>query len=96
MKLFTHPTKAIDYAREGGQALHVFPAYKEPRAPAVFKQYREWGHLIDQNKERLIKTARWLGVRVIKVDREGNRGQHIDLCGKPLERAKALCEAERE
>lgn len=49
-------------------------------------------HLLDANESRLIKTAKRCGVRVIKVSRRGKRGQHIDLCGKPLEKALRECE----
>jgi hypothetical protein len=44
------------------------------------------------NEERLLKTARRLGVRKPRVDRRGELGQHVDLCGKPLERAMKECE----
>lgn len=94
MKLFEdRGVSAVKYALEGGQALHVFPAIKElkHRAPSPFKRTGEWAHLFDQDKERLVKTAKKLGVRVIKVDREGTPMQHIDLCGGPLRKAKALC-----
>jgi len=37
--------------------------------------------------ERLTATARQLGVRRIVVDQEKTEKQHVDLCGKVLERA---------
>jgi hypothetical protein len=85
--------KALEHAAEGGQALHVFPATRElrRRAPLPFKRTDEWGHLFDQDRERLIKTARALGVRVVVVDRRDTPYQHIDLCGGPLRKAMALC-----
>lgn len=94
MKLFTRREirEAKAYALEGGQALHVFPAYKEPNAPICFKQSREWAHLLDQDEERLIKTAKRFGVRKIVVDQQGTERQHIDLCAGPLRKAKARCE----
>ena len=81
--------EAYTYAKEGGQALHLFsdPGVY-PGAPNCFKRSREAAHLFDYNTGRLIATARRLGVRVIKIGRKGSPGQHIDLCGRPLQRAK--------
>lgn len=76
--------KAIDYSLHGGQALHI---HNMNVGHPLFKRYPKIAHLFDMNKNRLIATARRLGVRVIKVEREGADGQHIDLCGKPFERA---------
>ena len=91
MRLFAERQllQAYDYAQQGGQALHLFsdPGVY-PGYPNCFKRSREAAHLIDYNINRLIATARRLGVRVIKVGRKSQRGQHIDLCGKPLQRAK--------
>lgn len=86
----------MDYADAGGQALHVWnPDVREwPEAPSCFKRSgREWGHLLDRDAERLVATACSLGVKVIAVGRRGLRGQHIDLCGRPLRKAKQLCQA---
>jgi hypothetical protein len=89
--------EALLYAAEGGQALHVFPQIASIAAkkttPGVFKRSHFWGHLFDLDKDRLIKTARQLGVRVIEIDREDTPRQHIDLCGQPLNRALARCVA---
>ena len=90
--------KAHDYVAQGGQVLHVWkpPKHGWQGAPACFMRSRKiWGHLLDADKDRLIATARRLGVRVIKVAQEGRRGQHVDLCGKPLQRAIAECEREK-
>ncbi len=83
---------AYDYAAAGGQALHVvhYSGGIYHNAPACFKGTQSFGHLIDADKDRLIATAKRLGVRRIVVSREGQRGQHVDLCGKPLERALEL------
>jgi hypothetical protein len=89
--------EAIAYALEGGQALHRVrnpPESLRARAPLVFRQAKEWAHLIDHDLARLKKTARRLGIRKICVDRVGQRGQHVDLCGEPLR--KAIIEAETE
>jgi hypothetical protein len=96
MKLFYHEEAeaAMDFADEGGQALHVWnPNVREwPEAPTCFKRSgKEWGHLCDMDIDRLVSTARSLGVVVIAVSRRGLRGQHIDLCGGPLRKAKELC-----
>lgn len=61
---------------EGGQALHVYGALPFDSAPAVFKRNKEWAHLFDQDRARLMATTRKLGVRVIVVDHNGRRGQH--------------------
>jgi hypothetical protein len=91
MKLFKERQlkEAYEHAKNGGQALHLFsdPGVY-PGCPNYFKRSREAAHLFDYNIGRLITTARRLGVRVIKVGRKGQRGQHIDLCGSPLIRAK--------
>lgn len=93
MKIFEQPQvhEAEQHALDGHQALHLFDgriADAVPGAPRCFRNRREVGHLFDQDRERLVKTARRLGVRVIFVDRDGMPHQHIDLCGRPLERAK--------
>lgn len=83
---------AYAHAAVGGQALHLMDgwlAHRRPDTPACFKNRGQIAHLFDQDRDRLIKTVRKLGVRVIQVEREGERGQHIDLCGRPLERALA-------
>lgn len=95
MKLF--PTMQIREAREyaavGGQALHMMTGQwaKGWGGPQCFRQADEFAHLFDQDVPRLKATARRLGVRVIVVSRPGTPGQHIDLCGKPLQRAKGEC-----
>lgn len=90
--------EALTCAAEGGQALHVWdpgpePAKTWPKAPAIFLRNRPWAHLFDHDVERLTATARRLGVRQVYIDRKGERGQHVDLCAKPLERALAECAA---
>ena len=80
--------EAKEYSKQGGQALHVHNINSGHR---LFKRYPVIGHLFDADKTRLIATARRLGVRVIKVEREGEEGQHIDLCGKPFEGACQEC-----
>lgn len=88
--------EATAWAMEGQQALHVWEpdGWAEARAaagrpvPACFAKSDLWAHLFDQDRDRLIATARRLGVRVIKVEHQGTRHQHIDLCGGPLRRAR--------
>jgi len=97
MKLFEEREllAAYEHAKRGGQALHLFsnPGLY-PGAPACFKRSKEAGHLFDYDRHRLIRTAKRLGVRNIRVSRLGRQGQHIDLCGMPLENAKAESEGE--
>lgn len=72
MKLFQQNEifKAYAYAAGGGQALHLFDwPGASPGAPRCFKGAKQGGHLIDRNRERLITTAKSLGVRVIKLGR---------------------------
>lgn len=88
--------EAYEYANGGGQALHLHRIVRDRRyAPRCFVAAIDRGeniaHLFDQDAERLIQTARSLGVRTIYVDKAGTRQQHIDLCGAPLRKAVALC-----
>lgn len=97
MKLFQHREvlEAYKYVADGGQALHVWAPLggKWPGAPKCFlKSNKQWGHLMDLDEERLVETAKRLGVKVIKVAQCGRRSQHINLCGKPLEKAIKECE----
>jgi hypothetical protein len=97
IKLFQHneAEAAMDFADNGGQALHLWKPFARdwPEAPFCFKRSAsEWGHLCDMDVDRLVSTARSLGVVVIVVSRRGMRGQHIDLCGGPLRKAKELCQ----
>lgn len=83
--------EAIEYSLIGGTALHVH-VYTAPRgAPSCFRKSanQRMAHLLDQDAERVERLARRFGVRVISVEKRGTRHQHIDLCGKPLERATA-------
>jgi len=98
MKHFTvwEVEEAQDHALEGGQALHTHQIIVDrDKAPACFVQAVDRGediaHLFDQDVIRLVKTVRRLGVRVVVVERRGQRGQHVDLCGQPLKRAIASC-----
>ncbi len=83
---------AIAHSVAGGQALHVFEAINGMPAPGCFRRSKLWAHLFDQDAERLRATARKLGVRVILVHHPKTVKQHIDLCGKPLKCALAMCE----
>lgn len=89
--------EAIAHAAAGGQALHLHRIIVDrKKAPRCFVAAVDRGehiaHLFDLDEVRLIATAKRLGVRVIVVDRPGTDRQHIDLCGGPLRKAKALCE----
>lgn len=91
MKLFQwrEQDAAIAFAREGGQALHVHRFTMNGHK--LFARYWEAGHLFDRNAIRLAATARALGVRVIRIEELGTDRQHVDLCARPLKRAKELC-----
>lgn len=81
MKIFQlcEEAEAIEHALYGGQALHVYPSGH--------------GHLYDQNRPRLWHLARRLGMRIVKVEREGQKRQHVELHGKPFERACEMVDA---
>lgn len=97
MKIFQHREllEAYKYVAEGGQALHLWTKeaikiWKQgapEHIPSCFQKTKRWAHLMDLDKERLVETAKRLGVKVIKVAQKGRRSQHIDLCGKPLDKA---------
>lgn len=76
--------EAKEYAKRGGQSLHL---HNLTAGHPLFRRYKTIAHLFDADKERLVKTAKALGVKVIKVERENEDGQHIDLCGRPLTKA---------
>ena len=102
MRLFAHGQirEAKAHAAAGGQALHLWNPGQGgwPGAPAVFNraagQGKPWGHLFDHNRLRLVRTARQLGVRIVVVANQGEPGQHVDLCGRPLQ--KAIAEASKQ
>lgn len=87
--------KPWEYAADGGQALYVYHPLRWPSAPRVFQREAKvgwpWAYLFDMDAGRLAATARRLGVRVVRIHREGMLGQHVDLCGEPLRRAVQEC-----
>lgn len=86
-----------ELVKAGQQVLHVWtPTLEQRRAarPLVFRQTKLWAHLVDMDFDRLVKTARGLGVERVVVERKGTHLQHVDLCGGPLKRAIARCERE--
>lgn len=96
VKLFTtfEVEPAYAHAAAGGQALHLHQIIPDRKtAPWCFVRAVDAGepiaHLFDQDEDRLTKTCRALGVRVVVVERKGHPGQHVDLCGKPLKKACA-------
>lgn len=93
MKLFQghrQYREALAHVGTGEQSLFLH-AWGGPSRIPCFDGVRIIGKLFDRDRVRLVATARRLGVRVIKVDREGQESQHIDLVGRPLERAKDMC-----
>lgn len=85
----------------GGIAIHLHRIIvNRSKAPKVFVAAIDRGediaHMFDQNLNRLMTTARRLGVRVVRVERKGTKYQHIDLVGSPLARAVAEAERTRE
>lgn len=101
MKIFSdiEIEEAYDYARAGGQALHLHQIIADRnKAPRCFVQAVDRGediaHLFDQDYRRLFETARKLGVKIIVAEGRGTHWQHIDLCGTPLKKAIAMAEKE--
>lgn len=98
MKHFTEREvrEALAYAETGGQALHTHQIIVNwEKAPACFRREvqagRDIAHLFDQDALRLQRTVAELGVKVIVIERYGQPGQHIDLCGGPLKKALTQC-----
>lgn len=91
MKIFLQREirEAYAHALAGGVALHVCQSRGLVRegAPGCFQRSEQFAHLFDQNYDRLIGKAKRLGVRVVRPQHCGTYRQHVDLCGKPLERA---------
>lgn len=86
---------ALAYSRAGGQALHIHRLIPNRKtAPKLFMMAVDAGqdiaHLFDLDAERLIRTAKSLGVKNPRIHRKGDRGQHVDLAGGPLHRAKMI------
>jgi len=73
---------ARTYAAQGGQALHLSGRWIVPGRNAP----TDCAHLFDQDRDRLVETARLLGIHVVKLHGEGAQ-QHIDLWGGALEAA---------
>ena len=72
--------EALNCAMEGGQALYLCTV--------------DSGLLYDQDKFRLKHFARRLGVpNPVRIDCEGRRQQHIELSGKPFDKACAQADA---
>lgn len=90
-------SEAYEYAATGGQALHTHRILNRNLAPKCFVDAVDRGediaHLFDMDAVRLRQTARKLGVKVVRIDREGTPKQHIDLCGAPLRKALELCDS---
>lgn len=87
--------EALIYAAQGGQALHLH-RFVFPNSPGVFRNAvakgQDVAHLFDTDYERLVDTAKALGVRTIVVERRDTVRQHIDLCCGPLKKALAMVE----
>lgn len=81
--------EAIAFAAAGNQSIHLHRIIVDPStAPQCFVDAVNRGeniaHLFDQNESRLVATVKRLGVRVVRIEKRGTDGQHVDLCGGPL------------
>ncbi len=86
-------SEAKAHAMNGGQALHLHRIIVDrSKAPACFVLAVDRGediaHLFDQDVKRLRETVKKLGVKVVVIEHRGTDRQHVDLCGRPLQRAK--------
>lgn len=96
MKLFrrNQTREAIRFSKEGGQSLQPFIktlVFCGGRGD-FFKHPQRAARLFDQNTARLITTIRKFGINTIHVHLVGTDKQHVDLTGKPLERAMRACD----
>ena len=81
---------AMGEADSGMQSLFIHSWVGGPEAPVCFRGLRMIGKLFDNDCVRLEQTAKRLGVKKIKIDRRGKAGQHVDLVGRPLQKAMQL------
>jgi hypothetical protein len=86
--------RALKDSAEGGQSLFTH-AWGLNIGPGCFRGAPVIGKLFDRDARRLEKTARCLGVRIVKIDHSGRPDQHVDLVGTPLNKAIALCRPTR-
>lgn len=93
---FLEIEEAHAHALAGGQALHLHRIVFR-NSPRCFREAvargEDLAHLFDQDKGRLERTARRLGVRIVVVEHPGTPRQHVDLCGRPLQKALDLARA---
>lgn len=78
---------ALAVVAAGEQALFIHP-WGGPSRIRCFNGVREIGKLFDQDKARLVATAKRLGVRKVVIDREDLPEQHVDLVAGPLRKAR--------
>lgn len=84
--------RALAWSAAGGQALHMMTANRiADSAPRPFHGSKYFGHLLDQDTDRLMRTARRFGLRRIFIHHEGEASQHVDLYGSPLQNARRAC-----
>ena len=63
--------------------------------PGCFARAKRYGKVFGPDALELRALSSKLGVRKVIVDREGRKGQHVDLYGEPLRRAEAMVGEER-
>lgn len=77
------------YLRPGEtMVLHIWHPSADERARSIvpFRWAERWAHLFGDDADELVKVAKIFGVRRPFVHRRGLKGQHVDLCGGPLDR----------
>ena len=82
--------QAYEHVAAGGQALHIGVPYlcSDKAQDAV-------AHLLDQDYDRLARTAKGLGIEAIVPEHVGTHRQRIELRGKFLDRAINCAEHQR-
>ena len=91
-----HDARAFAAQSDDNVAVHLHRMLI-PTAPACFVRDIRAGkpiaHVFCRNVTLLQQLARRLGVRIVKIDRPATASQHVDLCGRPLEKLLAELEA---
>ena len=83
--------EAWRWAFRGGQALLVYDdTPKDARGVNLETHKPRWaGRLYDRKRERLIETAKRLGLPFVFFDHAGTNKQSVKLYGEPLRKAVA-------
>jgi len=88
---------AIAHAQAGGIAVHLH-SIVFPHSPRCFRMAVQRGeqiaHVFGQNADELRELAKFIGINVIYIDKEGTPRMHLDCCAGPLRKLLAAIGAE--